>query len=173
MYLFLDFNTFRRTSKREIILSSTEGDADLTGDQALFGPNFSSLNALSGPNNAINNFFGSQVNAGNLDTTGTFGTRNQSASTSTNISAGRQGWDITSIDISPYLTNSQVSAAIRLTTNGDAYMLNTVGLQININSPNIQATKSVNKSVAQLEIFSLIQLLSLTPGFFLPITLFL
>ena len=146
MYLFLDFNTFR-TSKREIILSSTEGDADLTGDQ-LYLTNFSSLNALSGPNNAINNFFGSQVNKGNLDTTGTFGTRNQSASTSTNISAGRQGWDITSIDISPYLTNSQVSAAIRLTTNGDAYMLNTVGLQININSPNIQATKSVNKSVA-------------------------
>lgn len=135
-----------------LFLSSTEGDADLTGDQALFGPNFSSLNALSGPNNAINNFFGSQVNnaAGNLDTTGTFGTRNQSASTSTNISAGRQGWDITSIDISPYLTNSQVSAAIRLTTNGDAYMLNTVGLQININSPNIQATKSVNKSVAAI-----------------------
>ena len=54
------------------------------------------------------------------------------------------------IDISPYLTNSQVSAAIRLTTNGDAYMLNTVGLQININSPNIQATKSVNKSVAAI-----------------------
>ena len=107
---------------------------------------------LYGPNNAINNFFGSQVNnaAGNLDTTGTFGTRNQSASTGTNISAGRQGWDITSIDISPYLTNSQVSAAIRLTTNGDAYMLNTVGLQININSPNIQATKSVNKSVAAI-----------------------
>ncbi|QWG44291.1 DUF11 domain-containing protein [Bacillus mycoides] len=135
-----------------LFISSTEGDADLTGDQALFGPNFSSLNALSGPNNAVNNFFGSQINnaAGNLDTTGTFGTRNQSASTSTNISAGRQGWDITSIDISPYLTNSQVSAAIRLTTNGDAYMLNTVGLQININSPNIQATKSVNKSVATI-----------------------
>ncbi|PEQ08676.1 DUF7507 domain-containing protein [Bacillus toyonensis] len=135
-----------------LFLSSTEGDADLTGDQALFGPNFSSLNALSGPNNAISNFFGSQINnaAGNLDTTGTFGTRNQSASTSTNISAGRQGWDITSIDISSYLTNSQVSAAIRLTTNGDAYMLNTVGLQININSPNIQATKTVNKSVAAI-----------------------
>lgn len=135
-----------------LFLSSIEGDADLIGDQALFGPNFSSLNALSGPNNAVNNFFGSQVNnaAGNLDTTGTFGTRNQNASTSTNISAGRQGWDITSIDISPYLTNSQVSAAIRLTTNGDAYMLNTVGLQININSPNIQATKSVNKSVAAI-----------------------
>ena len=29
-------------------------------------------------------------------------------------------------------------------------MLNTVGLQININSPNIQATKSVNKSVATI-----------------------
>ncbi|MGX5588850.1 DUF7507 domain-containing protein [Bacillus cereus] len=135
-----------------LFLSSTEGDADLIGDQALFGPNFSSLNALSGPNNAVNNFFGSQINnaAGNLDTTGTFGTRNQSASTGTNISAGRQGWDITSIDISPYLTNSQVSAAIRLTTNGDAYMLNTVGLQININSPTIQAMKSVNKSVAAI-----------------------
>ncbi|MDR4395436.1 DUF11 domain-containing protein, partial [Bacillus paranthracis] len=88
--------------------------------------------------------------AGNLDTTGTFGTRNQSASSVTNISAGRQGWYITYIDISPYFTNSQVSAEIRLTTNVDANMLNTVGLQININSPNIQATKSVNKSVATI-----------------------
>ncbi|MDR4288021.1 hypothetical protein FO526_34170, partial [Bacillus thuringiensis] len=59
-----------------------------------------------------------------------------------------QRWDITTIDISPSLSISQVSAANRLTTHTDSYILNTLGIQININSPNIQATKSVHKRVA-------------------------
>ncbi|UOY92232.1 cell surface protein [Ectobacillus sp. JY-23] len=135
-----------------LFLSAGEGDAVINGDQALFGPNLSSLTALSGPNNPVNNFFASQINnsAGTLDTTGTFGSRNQNAQSGTNISAGRQSWDITAVDVSPYLANSQTTAAIRLRTSGDTYALNTVGIQININAPNIFPTKSVNKSVAKI-----------------------
>lgn len=62
------------------LLSSQEGDAKKTGDQALFGPTVSNLTALSGPNNFATNFFTSQINGdtGALDTTSTFGNRSQS-----------------------------------------------------------------------------------------------
>src|SRR5262249_21327943 len=94
------------------LLSATEGDANRTVDQMQFGPNAGSLAALSGPNRPVNNFFASQINndAGAVDTTGTFGTRNQNAIAGTNISAGRQGWDIANVDISTRLTNSQTTA---------------------------------------------------------------
>ncbi|KAF9121176.1 hypothetical protein BGX30_002739 [Mortierella sp. GBA39] len=61
------------------LFSAQEGDANRTGDQALFGPTSNTASALSGPNNFANNFFASQINndAGQLNTTGTFGTRNQ------------------------------------------------------------------------------------------------
>ena len=98
-----------------ILLSVQEGDANITGDQSFFGPTAGSLINLSGPNNNANNFFGSQINndSGNLDTTGTFGTRNQNPFTGINISAGRQGWDITNVDASATLVNSQTSEATK------------------------------------------------------------
>src|SRR6185295_2972782 len=71
-----------------LLLSTTEGDASIPGDQMQFGQDANTLVAISGPNNPINNFFASQINneAGTLDTTGSFGTRNQNAATLTNIS---------------------------------------------------------------------------------------
>ncbi|QHW34647.1 DUF11 domain-containing protein [Paenibacillus rhizovicinus] len=127
--------------------SAQEGDATRTGDQALFGPTSASLVALSGPNNFANNFFASQINndAGNLDTTGTFGTRNQvNGAPGTNIVGGRQGWDITNVDVSARLANNQSSAVLQLTTSGDAYVVNGVGLQININAPAVTVSKSAS-----------------------------
>ncbi|UJF35796.1 DUF11 domain-containing protein [Paenibacillus hexagrammi] len=129
------------------LFSAQEGDANRTGDKALFGPTTSSLTALSGPNNFAANFFASQINndAGQLNTTGTFGTRNQTNGTpGTNISGGRQGWDITNVDISSTLINNQSSAVLQLTTSGDAYVVNANAIQIDINSPNISVTKSAN-----------------------------
>ncbi|MEO3944660.1 hypothetical protein [Gorillibacterium sp. CAU 1737] len=129
------------------LFSAQEGDANRTGDQALFGPTTSTLVALSGTNNFANNFFASQINndSGALDTTGTFGTRNQTnGAPGTNISGGRQGWDITNVDISARLTNNQTSAVLRLTTSGDAYVLNANALQIDINAPRVGVTKSAN-----------------------------
>ncbi len=133
------------------LFSSLEGDAARTGDQALFGATTSSLAALSGPNNLANNFFASQINndSGNLDTTGTFGTRNQTnGNPGTNISGGRQGWDITNVDISSRLVNNQTSAVLRLTTSGDAYVVNANAIQVDINAPRITVTKSSSSSGA-------------------------
>ncbi|MFB9754621.1 isopeptide-forming domain-containing fimbrial protein [Paenibacillus hodogayensis] len=131
------------------LFSAQEGDANRTGDQALFGPTASSLVALSGPNNFANNFFASQINndAGQLDTTGTFGNRNQTnGAPGTNIIGGRQGWDITNVDISARLTNNQSSAVLSLTTSGDAYVVNGNAIQVDINAPKISVVKSANAS---------------------------
>ncbi|WP_240545798.1 DUF7507 domain-containing protein [Paenibacillus artemisiicola] len=129
------------------LLSAQEGDANRSGDQALLGPTTGSLVALSGPNNFANNFFASQINndAGQLDTTGTFGTRNQTnGAPGSNIIGGRQGWDITNVDVSSRFVNNQSSAVLQLTTSGDAYVVNGVAIQVNINSPNVGVTKSAN-----------------------------
>ncbi|TYP72422.1 DUF7507 domain-containing protein [Paenibacillus methanolicus] len=133
------------------LFSAQEGDANRTGDQALFGPTSATAAALSGPNNFATNFFASQINgdAGTLNTTGTFGTRNQTNGTpGTNIVGGRQGWDITNVDVSARLVNNQSSAVLILTTSGDAYVLNANAIQININAPNVTLTKSANVSGA-------------------------
>lgn len=129
------------------LFSAQEGDANRSGDQALFGPTTSTLVALSGPNNFAANFFASQINndAGQLDTTGTFGTRNQvNGNPGTNIVGGRQGWDITNVDISARLINNQSSAVLSLTTSGDAYVLNANAIQVDINAPKVTVTKSAN-----------------------------
>ncbi|MEW9701735.1 hypothetical protein [Paenibacillus sp. SI8] len=133
------------------LFSAQEGDANRTGDQALFGPNSSSLSALSGLNNFANNFFASQINndAGQLNTTGTFGTRNQTnGAPGSNISGGRQGWDITNVDVSARLVNNQSSAVLSLTTSGDAYVVNGNAIQVDINAPKIGVVKSANVSGA-------------------------
>ncbi|WP_342570795.1 hypothetical protein MKY85_22535 [Paenibacillus sp. FSL R5-0749] len=133
------------------LLGAQEGDANKTGDQALFGPTVSNLRALSGPNNFATNFFASQINGdtGSLDTTGTFGNRNQINGTpGTNIVGGRQGWDITNVDVSTTLVNTQTSALLRLTTSGDGYLVDSFALQININTPVITATKTASEQNA-------------------------
>ncbi|WP_312102254.1 type IV secretory system conjugative DNA transfer family protein [Pygmaiobacter massiliensis] len=91
-----------------LLVSAQEGDADIPNDFIQFGPTAATLTQLSGPNNPINNFFGSQINnsAGVLATSGTFGTRNQNPFTQTNIVGGRQGWDITNLDVSSYMQNN-------------------------------------------------------------------
>ncbi|WP_256975953.1 DUF11 domain-containing protein [Paenibacillus sp. MY03] len=129
------------------LFSAQEGDANRNGDQALFGPTTSNLVALSGTNNFATNFFASQINndSGALDTTGTFGTRNQTnGAPGTNISGGRQGWDITNVDISSRLVNNQTTAVLRLTTSGDAYVLNANAIQVNINAPLVTVSKAAN-----------------------------
>nr|WP_058830191.1 DUF11 domain-containing protein [Paenibacillus polymyxa] len=66
------------TLRGRALISAQEGDVDITGDRALFGPTTSNLTALSGPNNFSTNFFASQINGddGTLVTTRTFGTTN-------------------------------------------------------------------------------------------------
>lgn len=131
------------------LIGAQEGDANKSGDQFLFGPTPGSLVVLSGPNNFPNNFFASQINKddGTLDTSGTFGNRNQTnGQPGSNIIGGRQGWDITNVSISPSLQNAETSAVFRLITNGDGYLVDSIGIQIDIMTPLIEVTKSANQS---------------------------
>jgi len=131
-----------------LLVSATEGDADIRGDQMRFGPTAATLTPLSGPNNPVGNFFGSQLNGdtGTVDTTGTFGARNQNAIAGTNISGGRQGWDITNVNISGQLTNAQTSAVAQGTSTGDQYVVNALATQIDVGAPNFPIdVKQVDK----------------------------
>jgi uncharacterized repeat protein (TIGR01451 family) len=129
------------------LVGAQEGDANKSGDQMLFGPTVGSVVVLSGPNNFANNFFASQINKndGTLDTSGTFGTRNQTnGSPGSNIIGGRQGWDITNVNVSSTLLNAQTSAVFQLKTNGDGYLVDSVGLQIDIQQPQLTVVKSAD-----------------------------
>ncbi|MEE6131985.1 tandem-95 repeat protein [Priestia sp. GS2] len=132
-----------------LLVSSIEGDSIITGDQLLFGPTTATLQAVSGPNNPISNFFASQINndAGTIDTSGTFGNVNHPVGT--NISGARQGWDITNIDVSSRLQNNQSTATVRGSTSGDTYVINSLGLQIDINAPVFTINKMANVASAR------------------------
>lgn len=134
----------------KLFVSSQEGDAVLTGDRMLFGQSIAQLSPLSGPNNPVGNFFASQINGENgaLNTGGTFGTRNANAAAGTNTSAGRQGWDITAIDVSSLLSAGMTTAAIRFTTDGDLYVPNCLALQIDSKGARLEAEKSADKAFA-------------------------
>jgi uncharacterized repeat protein (TIGR01451 family) len=131
-----------------LLVSAVEGDSSVTADAMLFGPT-STLTGqtLSGPNNLPANFFGGQINGstGTLDTSGTFGTRNHVVPT--NTGAGRHGYDITNVDATPRLLNSQTIAFAQGGGTGDVYSLNALAMQINVTSPVFPITvKSVNKT---------------------------
>lgn len=131
-------------------VSAGEGDAVISGDRCLFGKDLASLQTLSGPRNPAGNFFASQIcnETGNLDTSGTFGTRNADPATGVNTSACRQGWDITSVDVSSAMQNGQTSAVFRFTTTGDLYIPNTLALRIESRGAFLSVGKSAPQSFA-------------------------
>ncbi|WP_461672420.1 tandem-95 repeat protein, partial [Priestia megaterium] len=137
------------TVNGRLLVSAIEGDSAIVGDQLQFGPTTASLQPVSGPNNPINNFFASQINndSGALDTSGQFGSLNSTPGGS--LSGARQGWDITNIDVSARLSNNQTSAVVRGTTNGDTYVISALALQVDINAPVLNVSKSANVTSAR------------------------
>ncbi|AEN92086.1 Conserved repeat protein (plasmid) [Priestia megaterium WSH-002] len=137
------------TVSGRLLVSAIEGDSAIVGDQLQFGPTTANLQPVSGPNNPINNFFASQVNndSGVLDTSGQFGSLNSTPGS--NLSGARQGWDITNIDVSARLSNNQTSAVVRGTTSGDTYVISALALQVDINAPVLNVSKSANVTSAR------------------------
>ena len=88
-----------------LLLSAAEGDHFLTGDRVYFGTTGATKFhvPIKGTNNLSENFFASQINDsdGVIDTAGTFGNANHYLSENSyfGIDGGRQGWDITEIDV--------------------------------------------------------------------------
>lgn len=147
-----------------LFASAIEGDYAKTGDQFLFGPTqtLTSADAVSGSNNALNNFFASQINtilplttdpgsgklipvaSATLDTRGSYGLKNFPVSAPAPNNFGRQGFDITTVDISSRLPNNQTVAYSRGTTSDDDYTLIAIGMQIQVNSPLLVLDKKVD-----------------------------
>ncbi|MCR8845617.1 hypothetical protein NQ117_18190 [Paenibacillus sp. SC116] len=135
-----------------ILLSSHDGDPFAGGDVAMFGPNTSSLVTLSGPNNLATNFFQAQINndSGNLDTSGTFGNRNAVAGNPGFYTTGsRLAYDITNVDASAGLFNSQTSGVLRITTSSDVILPNGIGIQIDVNQPLLSIDKESSTTTAR------------------------
>lgn len=124
------------------------GNPQLTGDFMQFGPTVSSLATLSGPNNLATNFFASQINdnTGNLDTSGTWGNMN-SIPPNNAVTGDRNSFDITNVDVSAGLTNSQTNAIVIFGTTDDTYDALALGIQIDINSADITPVKTVDKAI--------------------------
>ena len=134
-----------------LYVSAGEGDAVIGGDQMLFGQSALTLSNLSGVNNPEYNFFCSQINGGTgaLDTSGTFGTRNANAAAGVNTTACRQGYDITSVDLTGKLVSEQVTAFIRFITTNDLYVPNCLALEIDNGAvPDLTVVKTTDKSLA-------------------------
>ncbi|MCE5318239.1 MAG: DUF11 domain-containing protein [Parachlamydia sp.] len=133
-----------------LLVSAIEGDATKTGDHMTFGPTSTTLTQLSGPNNPISNFFCSQINnsQGLLDTRGSFGNLNQIPNPPSNVNAGRQGYDITNVDVSSTLTHNQQQGFALGTTTLDDYTINALGLQIQVAAPIITMSKTVNGAIS-------------------------
>ena len=134
----------------KLFISAQEGDAVLTGDALFFGETVGSLSQLSGPNNPADNFFCSQINGedGLIVTSGTFGSRNADAQDGENIDGGRQGWDITAVDVSPLLSPGMTTAVTRFTTDGDLYVANCLALEIDSKGALIKLNKAADKAYA-------------------------
>lgn len=148
-----------------LFVSAMEGDYAKTNDRLLFGPSdpLSTVSdAVSGSNNLVTNFFGAQVNtllplvldiptgklipsgSGLLDTRGSYGLKNFPVSGVFPQNFGRQGVDITSVDVTSHLSYNQTTAYTQGTTAGDDYTIMALGIQIQVDAPLIQLTKKVN-----------------------------
>ncbi len=137
------------TQNGRLLVSAIEGDPQITGDQMQFGPTAATITAVSGPNNPVGNFFASQLNGdtGALDTRGSFGTINSPPGGAT-IGA-RQGYDIANVSVSAQLSAAQTTAFARGTTTGDQYMINALGIQVDVGSPKFPVTvKTVDKAAS-------------------------
>ncbi len=133
-----------------LLVSAQEGDPCYSGDQMRFGQTQTGLTALSGPNNQKGNFFAAKINDdnGKIDTSGSFGTSNQPTSSCNN--AKRQGWDIANVDISSLLKTNQTSAYAQGYSTGDVYMINALGMQIDVNAAKPEIVLKVDKDEAKI-----------------------
>jgi len=152
-----------------MVVTALEGDARFTDDQLLIAlpPGEVGVFPLSGPNNAYDNFFASQINGddGLLDTRGTFGTRNHQltihddfTSDISLVTGARQGWDIATIPLNDdlenpdVLANGQSSTTLYATTGGidtegDDYIISAIGLALDFDSPDLAGVHETSHEV--------------------------
>ncbi|MFO0750722.1 MAG: OmpA family protein [Myxococcota bacterium] len=148
-----------------LIVTAMEGDPQYFNDQFAIADPLSpgDFYPLSGPDNAYDNFFASQIEKGDgtLDTRGTFGAKNHSVNPDngasfTLVDGARVGWDIAQIPINdftynPYvLDNGQSQTSLLVTSGGDVgvegddFIVEAIGLELEVASPLLVAEHDVD-----------------------------
>lgn len=129
----------------KLFVSAMEGDANPRGEMFQIGVDTAPgdpLTNISGPRNPELNFFGSQINGddGQTDTTGWFGDRNHDPFPipPRQVFAGRQGWDITAVDLNPWVGPTAKTVAFEAFSDGyDAFALLAMALQYDVDGPQL------------------------------------
>jgi uncharacterized repeat protein (TIGR01451 family) len=147
-----------------LFASAIEGDYAKSGEQLRFGPTvaLTAGDSVSGTNNPVNNFFCSQINtllpltfnsqlgkymsvcSALLDTRGSYGAKNFPTSGVFPENFGRQGFDITAVNVSSSISYNQNTAYAQGTTAADDCTLIALGIQIQIDAPILKTSKKVN-----------------------------
>ncbi|MGV8980185.1 hypothetical protein [Clostridium sp.] len=145
--------------KGNIIFACANGQP-LKGVETLrTGPSFANLtvegnsvgqpnpNPGTSPNNPYNSFFTGQINicnpidanVGLINISGTNGNKNHDGFVPTQVTGGRNKWDLTNINFSNSLVTNQNQLAIQLTESGaiDGVMIVDTGTSVNAVAPNI------------------------------------
>ncbi len=135
------------TVRARVLVSATEGDAYVdTGSPSSDGSSDTlslgrpagagyTFTRLSGPRNLIGNFFAGQINddAGVRDVSGDPNGPHHNPPGTTD--GARQGWDVTNVDGTGVLGNSQTSAQVRIQTYNDQIIVNALGIQCDVGAP--------------------------------------
>lgn len=125
----------------ELAISAMEGDANLSGDTLTL--RYAHHRAqLSGPNNPLGNFFGSQINqrTGTLDERGTFGSENHDPWQAANRAGARQGWDITNLMLDSdrgELPPGTRAIELEVETTGDSFALVATSFSVDAHSARV------------------------------------
>jgi hypothetical protein len=139
-------------SDAQLHLVASEGDSNLTGDQILFGGPRTGLQPLESVLNKRNNFFASQIvtPSGLHDDRATFGNLNSLIGQTENLK--RQGWDVTSIDISDTIRYNQSVFNLLPFSERDGYSLHVVGFDVAIDSANITYSLQEREDILEITI---------------------
>lgn len=122
-----------------LAVSVMEGDPGNNGDAFRFARTEAGLAQngarLAGLDGAVTNVFGGHITdlSGALDTRGTFGTANHSATAA--VAGARQGWDLVTFDGSGQLATDWTSAFVRSTVGNDPHSLMAVGVSVAMRTP--------------------------------------
>lgn len=133
-------NTNTATRVGHLLVGAIEGDATSQGDGLYVKPSDSTeFLQLNTANNPAFNFFGSQINnaSGSLDSGGLYGSVNHNPITGTNVVGGRQGWDITGVQLTSadgHLSPSTENLVIKAATTGDAFVLSHLATTIQVDT---------------------------------------
>ncbi|MGL5149849.1 MAG: hypothetical protein ACRC7N_04645, partial [Clostridium sp.] len=134
----------------KLFISAMGMNGDVNKQDAFFDRVAGTVNGpwIEGPNNPPNNFYCSQINypGDTINTFGPFGTVNHIAPLSLPVSGGRQGTDISTVNMNNLVKVPRATLTMDLGSSADNVLIVGSGYASNLSQPIILLNKSANKN---------------------------